>query len=286
MSEAEEDPASHLNLGASKALHKEPSLEHSQESQEFGQDYRQEVVYSNSICLILYTIGLYLLFLAIDLLLFNAKSMVVSQCERAYLVSLEDYAEDHLSTRLASARMFLDFYREIALTKANYSATGPCDETRFFCGAVQGGMWDYADYAYGYVQTSYEHSLRPSSPVDDGEVFLYNEVGNESLVLEYRLSQLGGDRVAPQLASIVGAHKSNGYLIKLVKRMAGDDQYEMKALMCGWVPAIGPSAKVCLLTPGSLEDVGMGWDNEMVIISEEVLRVDQASAGVEHEATC
>ncbi len=63
-------------------------------------------------------------------MLYNFKAMAAAESERNYLISEEEIASIRIQTRLANIKMFVDFYREIAEKKENFTAIG-CNATRF-----------------------------------------------------------------------------------------------------------------------------------------------------------
>lgn len=185
--------------------------------------------------------------------------MAAAESERNYLISEEDIASVRIQTRLANIKMFVDFYREIAEKKENFTATG-CNATRFQCNTNWQKLIHFVQFGYDSVMSSFEHLVLASETRHDAELFIFDiqtKISFRKNILSYNLNQNLNYPITPKVIELVYSHNSPAYLIKILKKES-EGTYEMKVLFCGKVPAIGPWTQICVISPGNLEDLRIG----------------------------
>lgn len=121
-------------------------------------------------------------------------------------------------------------------------------------------MVHFAEFGYDSIMSSFEHLVLATESRNDAELFLFDISINVSYgrsVLSYNFNQNHSYPIIPKVIELVYLHSSSAYLIKIIKKKT-EGTYEMKVLFCGKVPAIGPYAQICVISPGNLEDLRIG----------------------------
>lgn len=124
----------------------------STDAEPFIEDYSLEVIYPITLKLIAMIIMTFLISIVIDIMLYNADSIMTGKVETSYLAGLKTFKESAVGTEIANSMIFVDFAREAfrlnIVTQTMNSSTGTCNSTRYACALNDASLWKLAENCY------------------------------------------------------------------------------------------------------------------------------------------